>query len=150
MLTSSINFVNFKKKIKSTFIKKNLNSLLKNKNQVIESLSSNYKNSYKIRQINKYRSFKNFRVIGMGGSTLGTQGVKNSLSIIELLNFLEKKLKIKLNYHKINNRLYDQKIFISDNKKIYKDLKWKPNIDYKKGLDQMLKWIKISKIYKNV
>ena len=62
----------------------------------------------------------------------------------------EKKLKIKLNYHKINNRLYDQKIFISDNKKIYKDLKWKPNIDYKKGLDQMLKWIKISKIYKNV
>ena len=94
-------------------------------------------------------SFKNFKKLKGKAYNIGG-GVKNSLSIIELLNFLEKKLKIKLNYHKINNRLYDQKIFISDNKKIYKDLKWKPNIDYKKGLDQMLKWIKISKIYKNV
>ncbi len=94
-------------------------------------------------------SFKNFKKLKGKAYNIGG-GVKNSLSIIELLNFLEKKLKIKLNYHKINNRLYDQKIFISDNKKIYKDLKWKPNIDYKRGLDQMLKWIKISKIYKNV
>ena len=94
-------------------------------------------------------SFKNIKKLKGNAYNIGG-GMKNSLSIIELLNFLEKKLKIKLNYHKINNRLYDQKIFISDNKKIYKDLKWKPNIDYKKGLDQMLKWIKISKIYKNV
>ncbi len=99
MLTSSINFVNFKKKIKSTFIKKNLNSLLKNKNQVIESLSSNYKNSYKIRQINKYRSFKNFRVIGMGGSTLGTQAIYDFL-----------KYKIKKNFKFIDNLQINQKI----------------------------------------
>ncbi len=94
-------------------------------------------------------SFKNFKKLKGNAYNIGG-GLKNSLSIIELINFLEKKLNIKLNYHKINNRLYDQKIFISDNKKIYKDLKWKPNIDYKKGLDQMLKWIKSSKIYKNV
>ena len=99
MLTSSINFINFKKKIKSTFIKKNLNSLLKNKNQVIESLSSNYKNSYKIGQINKYRSFKNFRVIGMGGSTLGTQAIYDFL-----------KSKIKKNFKFIDNLQINQKI----------------------------------------
>ena len=99
MLTSSINFINFKKKIKSTFIKKNLNSLLKNKNQVIESLSSNYKNSYKIGQINKYRSFKNFRVIGMGGSTLGTQAIYDFL-----------KFKIKKNFKFIDNLQINQKI----------------------------------------
>jgi CDP-paratose 2-epimerase len=94
-------------------------------------------------------SFKNFKKLRGNAYNIGG-GMKNSLSVIELLNFLEKKLNIRLNYYKIQNRLYDQKIFISDNKKIYKDLKWKPIIDYKKGLVQMLEWIKISKIYKNV
>ena len=77
-------------------------------------------------------------------------GMSNSLSIIELLNFLNKSLKINLKYFKIRSRPYDQKIFISDNKKIYKDLLWKPKISYKKGIMDMLKWIKHSKIYKNV
>ena len=126
----------------------------KNKKKTRFSISGNGKQVRDLVHIEDitrlYRlSFKNFKKLKGKAYNIGG-GVKNSLSIIELLNFLEKKLKIKLNYHKINNRLYDQKIFISDNKKIYKDLKWKPNIDYKKGLDQMLKWIKISKIYKNV
>ena len=94
-------------------------------------------------------SFRNFKKLKGKAYNIGG-GINNSLSVIELLNFLEKKLNIKLNYYKIQNRLYDQKIFISDNKKIFKDLKWKPKISYKKGLEQMLDWIKLSKIYKNV
>ena len=39
---------------------------------------------------------------------------------------------------------------LADNSKALKDLKWKPSVNYKKGLVQMLDWIKISKIYKNV
>ena len=77
-------------------------------------------------------------------------GNNNSLSIIELLNFLNASLNINLKYFKIPSRPYDQKIFISDNRKIYKDLKWKPKISYKKGIIDMINWIKLSKIYKNV
>ncbi len=98
MLTSGISFINFKKKIKSENIRKNLTSILKNKNQVIESLGSNYKNSYKAKQMNKYRYFKNFRVIGMGGSTLGTQ------TIFDFLKF-----KIKKNFQFIDNLKINQK-----------------------------------------
>ena len=47
MLTSGINFINFKKKIKSSKIKKRLRELILNKNnKVIESLSNNYKFSF--------------------------------------------------------------------------------------------------------
>ena len=94
-------------------------------------------------------SFKNFSKLKGKAYNIGG-GFKNSLSIIELLNYLQKKLNVKLNFYKILNRPYDQKIFISNNDKIYKDLKWKPKISFKKGVNQMLDWIKLSKIYKNV
>jgi len=46
MLTKGINFVNFKIKKNSTLVKKNLISILKSKNEVLNSLSQNYKNKY--------------------------------------------------------------------------------------------------------
>jgi glucose-6-phosphate isomerase len=83
-LTSGINFVNYKTKIKISVIKKNLVFLLKEKNQIIKSLSKNYKNSFDNKKINKYKSFLNYNVIGMGGSTLGAQAIydflKNKIS----------------------------------------------------------------------
>tara|TARA_B100000787_G_C16196103_1_gene300951 strand:+ start:2679 stop:3716 length:1038 start_codon:yes stop_codon:yes gene_type:complete len=129
--------------IKHKFLKKSKFSITGNGKQVrdlvhIDDITRLYK-----------LSFKNIKKLKGEAYNIGG-GIKNSLSVIELLNFLEKKLNIKLNYYKIDNRLYDQKIFISDNKKIYRYLKWKPLVSYKNGIDQMLEWIKISKIYKNV
>ena len=46
MLTSGIDFKNFKEKKKNLKIKKNLKKFLKNKYQVIKSLTSDYKNSF--------------------------------------------------------------------------------------------------------
>ena len=43
MLTSGINFFNFKKKIKNQNIKKNFLNLVKDNIPVIQSLSKNYK-----------------------------------------------------------------------------------------------------------
>ena len=67
MLTSSISFVNFKKKINYTKVKKNLKLIIdnKNQNQVIKSLSKNYKYSFKKKKLDKYRKFSNFRVINI-------------------------------------------------------------------------------------
>ena len=92
MITNGINFKNFLINKKSKQITIILNHILNKKNQVIQSLSSNYKDSYNIKILNKYKKFKNFRVIGIGGSSLGTEAI---------YNFLRKK--IKKNFSFIND-----------------------------------------------
>ena len=46
MLTTGINFTNFKIKKKLSTVKKNLTSILKKKNEVLNSLSQDYKSSF--------------------------------------------------------------------------------------------------------
>tara|TARA_B100000941_G_scaffold276667_1_gene239523 strand:- start:673 stop:1827 length:1155 start_codon:yes stop_codon:yes gene_type:complete len=101
MITNGINFKNFLINKKSKQITIILNHILNKKNQVIQSLSSNYKDSFNIKILNKYKKFKNFRVIGIGGSSLGTEAI---------YNFLRKK--IKKNFSFINDL-----DFITENKK---------------------------------
>ena len=103
MLTSGINFINFKSKVKTRRLKNLLKSIIKDKNQVIESLGKNYKNSYTKKQIFKYKKSLGFRIIGMGGSTLGAQTIYDFL-----------KHKIKKNFLFIDNL---QAKSIKDNKK---------------------------------
>ena len=86
MFTTSIKFKNFKFKRKTSNIKKILKSLLKENNQVMISLGLNYKNSFNKQKLSKYKNFLNYRVIGMGGSTLGTQAI---------YDFLKEKIKKK-------------------------------------------------------
>ena len=92
MITNGIIFKNFQVKKKFKQVSKDLNLILKKKNQVIQSLSANYKNSFDIKKLNKYKNFKYFRVIGMGGSSLGTEAI---------YGFLRKK--IKKNFSFIND-----------------------------------------------
>ena len=84
MITNGIIFKNFLINKKFKQVSKDLNHILKKKNQVIRSLSGSYKNSFDIKKLNKYKKFKNFRVIGMGGSSLGTEAI---------YDFLRKKIK---------------------------------------------------------
>ena len=79
MLTSSIDFVNFKLNKKNLFIKKKLIFLLKKKNEIIKSLCKNYTDSFNKKKLNKYKKYSDFRIIGMGGSTLGTQAIYDFL-----------------------------------------------------------------------
>ena len=79
MLTKGINFVNFKIKKNSTLVKKNLISILKSKNEVLNSLSQNYKNNFTKKLLHKYKKKIDYRVIGMGGSSLGTQTIYDFL-----------------------------------------------------------------------
>ena len=81
MLSSGISFKNFKTKIKTkNSIKKKLNFLIKENNHILQSLSINYKNSFDKKIINKYKKLNNFRVIGIGGSILGTQAIHDFLN----------------------------------------------------------------------
>ena len=88
MLTSGIDFISFKKSVKTKNVKKRLNSLIRENCQVLKSLSKNYQNSFTKKKLNKYKKNKNYRVIGMGGSSLGTQAIYNFLSNKIKKNFL--------------------------------------------------------------
>ena len=105
MLTRNIDFKNFKIKKNTQKVKKNLKKLLQENNEVIKSLSRTYENSYNRKLVNKFNKGLNYRVIGMGGSTLGAQTI---------YDFLGKKIKKKFSFiddlqaiTKINN---DKKI----------------------------------------
>ena len=79
MLTKGVKFTNFKTKKKSLLIKKKLISLLKSKNEILNSLSQNYKDNFAKKILLKYKRNTNYRVIGMGGSSLGTQTIYDFL-----------------------------------------------------------------------
>ena len=99
MLTSKILLKNFNLKIKNIKVKKNLNSIFKKKNSVLKSLSKNYNDSYTKKTVKKYSQNSKFRVIGMGGSSLGAQAIyeflkrkiKKEFVFIDNLNAIKKK-----------------------------------------------------------
>ena len=79
MLTSGIDFINFNVKKHLSLVKENLISIIKSKNEIVNSLSQNYKNSFSKKILSKYKKVSNYRIIGMGGSTLGTQAIYDFL-----------------------------------------------------------------------
>ena len=79
MLTKNINLINFKKKLNINKVKKQLNLLSKEENQIIKSLGKFYKYSYKSKQIQKFKKNSNYRIIGMGGSSLGARAMYDFL-----------------------------------------------------------------------
>ena len=88
----------FSKKIYTKKIVKILKEILDEDNHLIKSLSKEYDNSYKKNQLKKFKYKSNYRVIGMGGSILGTQAIYTFL-----------KNKIKKNFTFIDNLQNDQK-----------------------------------------
>jgi glucose-6-phosphate isomerase len=79
MLTKGVKFTNFKIKKNSLLIKKKLISLLKSKNEILNSLSQSYKDNFTKKILLKYKKNTDYRVIGMGGSSLGTQTIYDFL-----------------------------------------------------------------------
>ena len=79
MFTKNISFKNFFIKKKNFSVKKNLNLILKKKNQVISSLSKSYKDSYSKKNTKHFNKKFDYRIIGMGGSTLGAQAIYDFL-----------------------------------------------------------------------
>ena len=90
MLTKNINFKNFKFIKNNKKIKKDLDIVLKEKNSIINSLRTSYKNSYSKKIVQKYKKYHSAKIIGMGGSILGTEAI---------YNFLKKKIKKKFYFY---------------------------------------------------
>tara|TARA_A100000164_G_scaffold284518_1_gene257359 strand:+ start:230 stop:1378 length:1149 start_codon:yes stop_codon:yes gene_type:complete len=80
MLSKFINLKSFNIKKNKKTIQKKLKFLIKEKNQLNQSLNQTYQDKYDLKKI---KGKKNFRLIGMGGSVLGSQAI---------FNFLKKKI----------------------------------------------------------
>ena len=82
IITKNLIFKNFKSKKNSINVKKKLRLILSDKsNEVINSLKSNYKYSYSQKFINKFKNkFSSLKLIGMGGSILGTKAIYSFLN----------------------------------------------------------------------
>ena len=96
MFTRSIRFKNFSGK-KNKLLNKKLIKIFKSENwltkyPLLNSLNKNYNYSYKSKNISQLKKFKNFNLIGMGGSILGAE------AIYDFLRF-----KIKKNFNFYNN-----------------------------------------------
>ena len=100
MFTQNISFKNFLIKKKKLVVKKNLNQILNEKNQVISSLSKSYKDSFNKKNTKYFNKKFDYRIIGMGGSTLGAQAI---------YDFLKKKIKKKFIFVDNLNALENKK-----------------------------------------
>ena len=137
------NFLNNKNK-NNKKIKKNFQNLLKDQPLFFESLKPTYRYNYTKKILSKYKKFSNIRIIGMGGSILGTEAiynflkkkVKNKITFVNNLNsnadyFYDKNINLNLIISKSGNTLEtianactlikdgEKNIFITENKDSY-------------------------------
>jgi CDP-paratose 2-epimerase len=68
-------------------------------------------------------------------------GYHNSLSLLELFNYLEEKLDLVLKYEKTEPRYSDQKVFIADMTKIQSKINWKVKVSWQDGIDNVITWL---------
>ena len=67
-------------------------------------------------------------------------GIENSMSLLELLLFLEKRLGIELNYRHLPWRQSDQKFFVADNSKAERLIQWSPKMSKEQGIEDTINW----------
>jgi glucose-6-phosphate isomerase len=96
------NFLNIKNNKK---VKKDLEDLLKEQPKVLQTLKPTYRYSYSKKIIRNYKRFSNIRIIGMGGSILGSEAI---------YDFLKPKIRKKITF--VNNLNSNADYF--DNKNI--------------------------------
>ena len=104
MITPGIDFKIFKTKSKNKKIKKLFHNLISKKDDLLTSLGKNYKDSYTRKTLKKYKINPTFRLIGMGGSTLGAQTlyqflnhkIKKKFLFVDNLQAVQKKNNSKL------------------------------------------------------
>ena len=89
ILSNNIIFRNFKEKRKIHSLNKILNEILQKKNEILKSMTLDYKYSFSSKLIKKFKKFSKMRIIGMGGSILGTKAI---------YSFLNSKIKKKVEF----------------------------------------------------
>jgi len=139
MLTKNIFFRNFKSRKNNRNLRKYLKQLIVSKNEVIKSLTDDYDYSFTKQKIKKLKKYKDIRIFGMGGSSLGANAIYDFLrykikkNFYFLSNLNKRKFSSKKNYLNliisksgntletvVNSNIYvfkkDKNILVSENK----------------------------------
>ena len=140
MLTKLIKLKSFKKQKLNKKLQIDLNQIITDENELIKSLGKNYIDKYKFSKIKNLIGKNDIRVIGMGGSILGSKAIykflkdriKKKFFFIDNLNLKKNKKKIaNIIISKSGNTLEtisnvnifvkksEKKIFIIENKPSY-------------------------------
>ena len=69
------------------------------------------------------------------GSGIQYETVKIASTIVNLIA-----KDVRINWENDLNRQYEPAIWVSDNKRIYGKLNWKPNVDINTGLNNTINW----------
>lgn len=144
MFSKNIFFKNFKiKKLKNkNKINQDLISIINENSELIKSFSKNYKDNFNNKFIKKYKKFRIIKIIGIGGSCLGSKAIYNFLKhkikkkfiFLDNLNFYKKEnyndkllnivisksgntIETIVNANILINKI-DQNIFITEKKKL--------------------------------
>lgn len=85
-----------------------------------------------------------------GGAAVGKAfniggGPSNILSLLELIEYIEKRQKRKLPYGRAGWRPGDQKVFVSDIRRAQTELGWAPKTNCSQGLELLYDWIDSNK-----
>lgn len=67
-------------------------------------------------------------------------GPKNTVSVLEAIEFLERRLNCKIPVKFSDWRLGDQKVYVSNVQKAMRDFGWQPKVSVEQGLDRLLQW----------
>lgn len=68
-------------------------------------------------------------------------GIENSSSLLELFQFLEQELDIKMTYQQLPPRESDQRVFVADINKAQKMMNWTPKVTKAEGIRKMIDWV---------
>lgn len=68
-------------------------------------------------------------------------GMAQSLSLLELLAWLEAHVGVTLNFDRLPPRSSDQKVFVANNAKAAHRLGWQPRVGAAEGIQRMLDWL---------
>jgi len=78
------------------------------------------------------------KVFNIGGGPL------NTLSLVELIAYLQERLGRPVAYQFAPWRAGDQRVYVSNVSKARDELRWKPSIDVPIGLDRLMQWLRES------
>lgn len=81
----------------------------------------------------------NGRIYNIGG------GPKNTMSLLELVSYIEDSLGIKIDASYDDWRPGDQKVFVSNINKAKEEFGWEPKIEVKQGVQKLIQWVSENK-----
>ncbi len=142
MITKNFFLKNFQGKKNNKDLRKHFKQLIDSKNEIIKSLTRNYDYSYTKQKLVKFQKYKDIRIFGMGGSSLGANAIYDFLkykikkNFYFLFNLQKRKFPTKKNYLNliisksgntletlVNSNIYiskkDKNIVITENKSSY-------------------------------